>query len=372
MKQYLAGLKHVYDNGIARADRTGKGRHGVFSPPEERYRLADGFPLVTTREINPDSLIHELLFFISGAKTIENLKYGFFWKKWAVTGEQWHDFRDRYDTMPAENPGSIGHLYGAAWRYGSKIVSNTPALIPKRRAADLPSDLLRGLMKQMVDQDNNPIFSDYKAFVEWLDSDAAAFPKYDSMRKAMLSNALARYWLSYDQLNELVYNIKHKPNSSRLRVTAMLPQYTAFEDFSPQENSMAGRAALTPCHAFFQCYVHPAKEEGGKARLDLKLTMTSNDYPIGRVYNIAQYALLQSMLAHVTGLDTGDFFISTGDGHIYLDQLPLVPAQLAREPLPLPKLWLNPEVTSLFDFTPEDIRIEGYQFHPKIVYPVAV
>ncbi len=97
----------------------------------------------------------------------------------------------------------------------------------------------------------------------------------------------------------------------------------------------------------------------------------STDYPVGANYNIAQYSLLLAMLAHVSDMEPFEFIHSNGDCHIYLDQLPFIEEQLSREPLPLPKLWLNPEVKDLFKFTSGDIKILDYVSHPAIKYPVA-
>ena len=97
----------------------------------------------------------------------------------------------------------------------------------------------------------------------------------------------------------------------------------------------------------------------------------SVDYPVGANYNIAQYSLLLSMIAHVTGMEADEFIWSTGDTHIYSDQMPLIDEQLKREPYPAPKLWLNPAVKDLFAFTFDDIKILGYQHHPHLPYPVA-
>ncbi len=93
---------------------------------------------------------------------------------------------------------------------------------------------------------------------------------------------------------------------------------------------------------------------------------------MGVPFNIAQYALLTHLLAHVTGMEAYEFIWDSGDTHIYLDQLDLVDEQLSREPLPPPKLWLNPGVTDLFQFTPDDIKILDYQHHEPIKYPVSV
>ena len=98
----------------------------------------------------------------------------------------------------------------------------------------------------------------------------------------------------------------------------------------------------------------------------------SIDCPVGGPYNIIQYSMLLSMLAHVSDMDVGEFIWSLGDAHIYSDQMELVPTQLSRKPLPLPKLWLNPEVKNLFDFTMDDIKIVDYHSYEAINYPVSV
>lgn len=97
----------------------------------------------------------------------------------------------------------------------------------------------------------------------------------------------------------------------------------------------------------------------------------SNDVPVGAPYNIAQYALLTHMLAQVTNMEPFELIWDTGDAHVYLNQKEAVLEQLKRSPLPLPTIWLNPEVTDLFKFTSEDIEIQNYQFHPAIKYEIS-
>jgi len=98
----------------------------------------------------------------------------------------------------------------------------------------------------------------------------------------------------------------------------------------------------------------------------------SLDFPIGTPFNVAQYALLTYMLAHVTDMEPYEFIFDGGDSHIYLNQLDLVDEQLSREPQPLPKLWLNPGVKDLFQFTLDDIKIIDYNPLPRIDYPVSI
>ena len=374
MQQYKQTLQYVRDNGVMRGDRTGKGRHGVFSPPDEIYDLSEGFPLTTLREISPKSMVEELLWFISGSTNLSDLPSKFFWKKWVPTNEDAELYAesigvesDKLSEEQRQRVGTIGNLYGCSWRNAPAPVGN---LLPIRKMKDLPKSLIRQFVE--TDEDGHPKVTVQK-LIEFLDTDGADDTVSDAELKACIrGNIINEYWKTYDQLNELVYKIKTTPNSSRLRVSAYLTDYMAFEEFTPQENVMDGRACLTPCHTFFQCYVHPSEQEGGRGKLDLKLTLTSSDVPVGRIYNIAQYALLCSMLAQVCGLQPGRLIISTGDAHIYADQFDAVDTILSREPNPLPQLWLNPSITDIFNFTVADIDICDYHPHPAVGVPVAV
>ncbi|MFT5720410.1 MAG: thymidylate synthase [Motiliproteus sp.] len=155
-----------------------------------------------------------------------------------------------------------------------------------------------------------------------------------------------------DQLALLIEQIKTNPNSRRLIVSAWNV---------PEVNKMA----LPPCHTLFQFYVSEGK-------LSCQLYQRSADVFLGVPFNIASYALLTMMVAQVCGLTPGDFVHTLGDAHLYSNHLEQAELQLSREPLKLPVMKLNPEVTDLFGFRFEDFELQGYQSHAHIPAPIAV
>ncbi len=168
-----------------------------------------------------------------------------------------------------------------------------------------------------------------------------------------------------DQLSELVEQLRTRPHSRRLLVSAWNVADLPDETRSPQENAAAGRMALAPCHTLFQFYVADGK-------LSCQLYQRSADVFLGVPFNIASYALLTLMLAQVTDLAPGDFVHTLGDAHLYRNHFDQVGELLSREPFPPPSMHLNPEVRDLFGFRFEDFRLEGYQSHPGIRAPIAV
>lgn len=156
----------------------------------------------------------------------------------------------------------------------------------------------------------------------------------------------------FDQLADVIERIKTKPSDRRLLVTA----------WNPGE---LDQMALPPCHMFFQFFV-----AGGK--LSLSMYQRSCDMFLGVPFNISSYSLLLHMAAQVTGLKPGEFIHHLGDTHIYLNHFEQVKTQLAREPMPLPKLWLNPEIKNIDDFKMDDIKLLDYQSHPSIKAEMAV
>ena len=168
-----------------------------------------------------------------------------------------------------------------------------------------------------------------------------------------------------DQISEVIDTIKNNPNSRRMLVSAWNPSVLPDTSVSFAENVANGKAALPPCHAFFQFYVADGK-------LSCQLYQRSADVFLGVPFNIASYALLTMMIAQVTGLGYGDFVHTFGDVHIYNNHKEQIDLQLSREPRPLPKMLINPEVKNIFDFTYKDFNLVDYNPHPHIKGAVSV
>lgn len=168
-----------------------------------------------------------------------------------------------------------------------------------------------------------------------------------------------------DQVSDVIRQIKAKPHSRRLIVSAWNPAVLPDESMSPQDNVRAGRAALASCHSLFQFYV-------AEGRLSCLLFQRSVDCPLGWVFNAGQYSLLTHMVAQQCDLEPGEFVWTGGDCHIYLNQIEGIQEQLKREPRPLPQLVIKRRPTSIFGYSPEDFEIVGYDPHPAIKFPISV
>jgi thymidylate synthase len=183
---------------------------------------------------------------------------------------------------------------------------------------------------------------------EWADERGELGPIYGRQWRAWAGTEGA----VIDQMSEALRLIREDPDSRRILVSAW-------------NVAELGRMALPPCHVLFQFYV-----AGG--RLSTQLYQRSADVFLGVPFNIASYALLTHMVAHVTGLRPGDFVHTFGDVHLYRNHTEQAKLQLTRVPRPLPRLGLNPSVRDLFAFGYDDVEIHGYDPHPAIKAPIAV
>lgn len=381
MRQYLDLLQDILDNGFDHEDRTGHGRRSIYGP-QIRFNMADGFPLVTTRKANFSIAVKEMLWFLRGEHNIEDLGCGI-WDQWAARQEDVAVFnnelianidqsgfsaddkevlqlyKEQLENRHKENKtvGSIGRLYGLAMRnihrgYGHWLLPNLhPA---KEHWAISPSKMEHYLSQYEWRMGLLSTSEDDKECIESMTLDE--FIKIEDMA-------------NIDQMENLVYGLKTKPFSARHVVSLWVQDWLAFEGLSPQQNVVAGRGALAPCHVMIQCFVSPPDwRVSPKHRLSLMMYQRSVDTAIGAVTNIAEYSLLLHMLAQVTNMRPHEFIWNTGDCHLYLSHIEGVKEQVKREPLPLPMLKLNPDVKDLFAFTEKDIELIGYESHPPIKY----
>jgi thymidylate synthase len=197
-----------------------------------------------------------------------------------------------------------------------------------------------------------------KIWNSWADKNGDLGPVYGHQWRNWNSDEV-------DQITEVIHALKNNPNSRRMLVSAWNPSVLPDTSKSFDENVANGKAALPPCHAFFQFYVADGK-------LSCQLYQRSADIFLGVPFNIASYALFTEMMAQVCGYQAGEFIHTFGDAHIYNNHIEQLELQLSRECRPLPKMKLNPEITNIFDFNFEDFTLEDYNPHPHIKGAVAV
>ncbi|TVZ58697.1 thymidylate synthase [Flavobacteriaceae bacterium MAR_2010_105] len=193
---------------------------------------------------------------------------------------------------------------------------------------------------------------------EWADENGNLGPVYGHQWRNWNSDGI-------DQIKEVIESLKNNPDSRRMLVSAWNPSVLPDTSKSFSENVANGKAALPPCHAFFQFYV-------ANGKLSCQLYQRSADIFLGVPFNIASYALFTMMVAQVCGYQAGDFVHTFGDAHVYRNHFEQLELQLSRDPRPLPKMLLNPNIKDIFDFTFEDFTLVDYNPHPHIKGVVAI
>jgi len=197
-----------------------------------------------------------------------------------------------------------------------------------------------------------------KIWDAWADENGDLGPVYGHQWRNWNSEGI-------DQITEVIETIKNNPDSRRMIVTAWNPSVLPDNSVSFSKNVANGKAALPPCHAFFQFYVTDGK-------LSCQLYQRSADIFLGVPFNIASYALLTLMMAQVCNLKPGDFIHTFGDAHIYSNHSEQIALQLSRTPKELPQMKINGAVKNIFDFKFDDFTLVGYNPHPHIKGAVAV
>ena len=193
---------------------------------------------------------------------------------------------------------------------------------------------------------------------EWADENGNLGPVYGHQWRNWNSEEI-------DQIKNIIHTLKTNPDSRRMLVSAWNPSVLPDTSKSFAENVANNKAALPPCHAFFQFYVADGK-------LSCQLYQRSADVFLGVPFNIASYALLTMMMAQVCDLEAGDFVHTFGDAHIYANHKEQIELQLTRTPRSLPTMRINPEVKDLFAFTYDDFELLDYNPHPLIKGAVAI
>ena len=310
MKQYLDLMRHVRDKGVFKEDRTGTGTTSIFGH-QMRFDLAEGFPMVTTKKLHLRSIIHELLWFLSGDTNIKYLKDNGV-KIW----DEWSD----------EN-GDLGPIYGHQWRdWGG---NSGGSHLSDREGIDQ--------IAQVIDQlKNNP---DGRRIV------VSAWNVYEiDQMKLPPCHCLFQFWSAVLSLQQ----------REKWLVASKKPQM--YDCPMTDEGK------------------HERYDRHGVPRRELRchLYQRSADSGIGIPFNIVQYSILTHMIAQVTNHIATEFVWTGGDVHIYNNHIEQLKGQLGLEPYQSPTLKLNSDVTDIDDFTYEDFEIVGYKSHPIIKMPVAV
>lgn len=373
-KIYQQLLRDVKENGVDIESRNGI-RRRVFGR-QVRFDLSGNkIPLVASHGIYVNGMIKETCWFLRGDTNADNLSADGvrIWDKWKLTRDRMPAIvKDLQNIDPgiaaadqlmmeknitkamedANVFGSIGPMYGYQWRRQETM--HRAHIVPAVKTEDIFSDRMAHISKV------------YEEMIE------QARQAEQPVNMSLEQFASACYWHEFDQLNELVRQLRHNPNSSRLLVSAWNPTVLPFEGVMPVTNVILGRGALPPCHVMFQVFVNPPAEEGGKQRLSLQMYQRSCDLPVGFPFNIAQYSLIAHMLAQVCGMEAVEFIWSVGDLHIYGNQMELVEQELLVNVTDEDtRVFLNPAVTDLSEFTFDDVNITGYQARSDIKYPVS-
>lgn len=366
MKQYLDLLQDILDNGVESEDRTGTGTLSVFGR-QMRFDLSKGFPLLTTKKLHFKSIAIELLWFLRGDTNTEWLKKNGvrIWDSWSekedVVVEDILPFRDR--VLLAERMGVKGIDFNLLKEDDSSISNlerlkkNIP-IVSRLDALGIPR-VRREVIRPKGDL--GPIYG--KQWRNWetiiatdpyIDLPDYEIEQYENAGFEFIDDTpIMGFWRkNIDQIKEVIKSIKEDPYSRRHIVNAW-------------NVGELGLMNLMPCHFTFQFYVRNGK-------LSCMYTMRSNDFFLGSPYNIASYALLTHMIAHVCGLEVGELIYSGGDVHLYTNHIEQAKLQLTREPKPLPTLKFARDVKDIDDFKFEDFIIENYDAHPHIKGEVAV
>lgn len=328
MRQYLDLLNHILDHGVEKSDRTGTGTRSVFGY-QMRFDLSKGFPLLTTKKLHVRSIVHELLWFLSGSTNVRPLQENgvHIWDSWS------------------DENGELGPVYGSQWRSWPKREGGTIDQISEviERIKTKPDD------RRLIVTAWNPE-----------DIPKAALPPCHLLFQFWTRVLSGRERFEWFQSHLSMTEVSILDGSKGVTEETYLRWCHREIEWRPES---AG--AFDTNEDFFKYHKVPERA------LSCQLYQRSCDTFLGMPFNIASYALLTHLVAHVCGLAVGDFVWTGGDVHLYLNHLEQAKLQLTREPKNLPLVLLK-DRKSIFDFQYEDVAFVGYDPGPSIKAPVSV
>ena len=316
--QYLDLLQDILENGHEKKEfNSGITLKSVFGR-QTRYDLSKGFPLLTTKKVFLRGIIHELLWFLQGNSNIKYLVDNnvHIWDEWA-----YKRFKEAQKSK----------VKSQKWAKEFRTIGTQDEFIEKIKDGSASSPFVCKWGEL------GPIYG--RQWRKWETSDGRTI----------------------DQIAWAIQKLKKTPTRKHIMIAAWNPEFV-YEMAASREKSVV----LPPCHSFFQINVNDKNE------LSLQLYQRSSDVFLGVPFNIASYALLTLMFAHVGGFKPGEFVHTFGDVHIYGNHMEQVKEQLKRKPRPFPTIKLNPKVKNIDDFKIEDFTLENYNPYPPIKAEVTV
>lgn len=344
MKQYLALMQDILDNGVVKKDRTGVGTLSVFGR-QLRFDLKEGFPLVTTKKVHLKSIIHELLWFLNGDTNVKYLQENGvkIWNEWSdeegnlgpVYGKQWREWRD-CKVVECHDVRRTQQLMQRGYKYIGNMKEDGTTYLVYEKAHDQISKAIQQLRE---DPDSRRIIVS-----AWNVADL------DDMALNPCHNYFQFYTTEMTLLERLDW---YEVNEPEKFASAPLINH---EDIDDEER------------------LHETLDREGipRRKLSCFYMMRSNDYLLGAPFNVASYALLTHMIAQQLNMVPDELVYSGVDVHLYSNHLEQAKLQLTREPYPLPKLVIKRKPDSIFDYKFEDFELVGYQSHDTIKAPIAV
>jgi len=370
--EYFRIVNDILTNGRLKKNRTGVDTIGIFGAQAKYNVDLNAFPLLTTKKVHWPAIVHELLWFISGSTNIKYLVDNNvrIWNEWAYKKySDWWENRAKFYTSPENMERDIPAVQEnklTQEEFVEKIKFDESFA---NRWGELGEGTYGGMWRSF------PFYTMDNEFVG----------------SSTVTGQGSESWVfgQVDQLQKVIDKLKTNPDDRRMIVSAWHPYWV-------------DHCALPPCHCLFhfhteelsleeridilQKQVGPVnlpkfemwiiqklnEENIPHRRLNCLLYQRSVDTALGKPFNIASYALLTAMIAQTVNMVPGMFTHSMGDTHIYVNHIDGLKLQLTREPKKLPRVWLNPEVKSLFDFKYDDIKLLDYEFHPTIKFDVAV